>query len=266
MKHAQRGLAAATFLLTAAALGLPTLIQNPVGAQPLFADLPTDFVQNLGQYGSAARFTACKGDLVVSFEQNAIKLHAMRQPSVSVGLTFEGASKCSRLVGEARRKTVYNFYVGNDPRKWRSHVAAYGCLLYRGLYKGVDVRIKEAHGRIEYDLILAPHADLSRVVLRADGASRIATERDGSLVLDTPAGPLRQAAPKTWEQLPGGKTRPLACRFRRIDARRYGFVAPGHDPAHPLVVDPGLEWGTYVGGSNGASVRTVVPVPTARAI
>ncbi|HLK56991.1 MAG TPA: hypothetical protein VKU00_10520 [Chthonomonadaceae bacterium] len=109
-------------------------------------------------------------------------------------------------------------------------------------------------------LLLAPHADLSRVVIRAEGASHITIERDGSLALETAAGTLRQALPRTWEQLPNRKTRLLACRFRRIDARRYGFVAPGHDPARRLVVDPGLEWGTYVGGSLRASVRTVAPV------
>src|SRR5262249_49814951 len=94
----------------------------------------------------------------------------------------------------------------------------------------------------------------------ADGVSQIAIDRDGSLALETAAGLLRQVTPETWEQMPDGKTRRLTCRFRRIDAHRYGFVAPGHDPARRLVVDPGIVWATYVGGSNGASVRTVAPV------
>src|SRR5579884_796633 len=273
MKSNLRSIIASTSLLSLAAFGLAMLTPSSILAQgarhsapasmhmqPLFAALPIDFIPSLGQEGPAAKFVARKGPLAVAFETNALHLYLQQPSPLSVGLTFEGASKQAQIVGEARRKTLYNYYVGAKSARWQSGVPAYGSIRYRGLYPGVDVRVKEANGRLEYDLVLAPHADLSQVVVRADGASHIATERDGSLVLETAAGPLRQALPKTWEQLPNGKTRPLACRFRRIDGQRYGFVAPGHDPAHRLVVDPGLEWGTYVGGSLGASVRTVAPV------
>lgn len=184
----------------------------------------------------------------------------MQRTPVSLTLAFEGASKKAALTGDEKRSTVYNYYLGNDPSKWHAKVPAYGSLLYRGLYEGVDVRVREAGGRLEYDLLLAAGADLSHVVIRAEGASEIATRPDGSLVLETAAGPLRQDSPRTWEQLPDGTTRPLACSFRRLDAHRYGFSLAAHDPSHKVVVDPGLEWGTFIGGSLGASVRTVAPV------
>src|SRR6266536_3408167 len=87
-------------------------ISHPTRArtQPLFAGLPMDFVQNLGQDGPAVRFVARKGPVAVSLEQDAIKLHLMQRPCASVSLTFEGASKRAQIVGEARRATLYNFY------------------------------------------------------------------------------------------------------------------------------------------------------------
>jgi hypothetical protein len=226
----------------------------------LLALLPMDFIENVGQSAPAARFVGRNGSLAVSFEQEAIRLTLMERPPVSLTLAFEGASKRGKLTGDEKRSTVYNYYLGNDPAKWHANVPAYGSLLYHGLYDGVDVRVREVGGRLEYDLLLAPGADPSKVVIRADGASGIATRPDGSLVLETAAGPLRQTLPRTWEQLPDGTTRPLACRFRKLDAHHYGFSLAAHDRSHKVVIDPGLEWGTFIGGSLGASVRTVAPV------
>ncbi len=221
----------------------------------LFAGLPMDFVENVGQEGPGARFVAGNGHLGVLLEPASIKLTLMRRTPLSVSLAFEGASKQSQLIGEEKRKTIFNYYLGNDPSKWCARVPVYGSVLYSGLYKGVDIRLREESGRLEYDLLLAPGADLAQVVIRGDDVSGISLGNDGSLLLETPAGPLRQAAPRTWEQLPGGATRPLACGFRRIDAHRYGFSLAEHESSHAIVIDPGLEWSTFIGGSLGASVQ-----------
>ena len=53
----------------------------------------------------------------------------------------------------------------------------------------------------------------------------------------------------TWEVLPDGTRRSADSRFRKIDDQRYGFDVTRHDPALPLVIDPGLEWSTFLGGS-----------------
>jgi hypothetical protein len=233
----------------------PTSVQ----ATSLFARLPMDFIENVGQSEPAARFVGRNGPLAVALEAEAIKLTLMQRTPVSLTLAFEGASKRAKLTGDEKRSTIYNYYLGNDPTKWHGNVPAYGSLIYRGLYDGIDIRVRDAGGRLEYDLLLAPGADLSKIVIRADGASGIATRPDGSLVLETTAGPLRQTLPRTWEQLPDGTTRSLACNFRRLDAHRYGFSLAAHDASHKVVIDPGLEWGTFIGGSLGASVRTVAP-------
>lgn len=243
----------------------PTPLHSPGAGEnrnrsSLLAGLPIDFIRNRGQWDRSTRYGAQNGPIEATFEANVVRIRPSSAPSVSLAMAFEGATPQTQVIGEERRKACYNYYLGNDHAQWRSNVPAYRSILYRSLYHGVDVRIREEAGRLAYDLLLAPGADLAQVVIRTDGASGMEVTKDGALILHTEAGPLRQSLPRTWEQLPNGKTRPLACRFRRIDARRYGFVAPGHDPAHRLVVDPGLEWGTFVGGSLGASVRTVATV------
>jgi len=218
---------------------------------------PLDFVENRGQWDAAVKFATWRGAMAASFEKEAIKLRAGKERPLSVVLGFEGASKGVTLAGEGERGGRYNFFVGNDRAKWRSNVGAFGGVLYRGLYEGIDLRVREAGGRLEYDLILAPGANLEKVVIRAGGTTSLEVADDGSLVMRTAGGELRQTPPLTWEELPNGERRIVECRFRKIDARRYGFVAPRRDRGLPLVVDPGLEWSTYLGGGDWDEVHEI---------
>src|SRR2546425_5204240 len=219
------------------------------------AGLPLDFVENRGQWDSSATFVAHQGRLAASLEPGGVRLLLAGDRPAEVSLTFDGASKDAIPTGEERRNGQYNFFIGNDPRKWRSNVPAFGAVRYRGLYQGVDLRVLHRDGKLEYDLLLAPGADLERVVIRTDGASGMQVGADGALTLETAAGPLRQRAPVTWEELADGTTRRLESRFRKINAQRYGFDVPGRDSSRPLVIDPGLEWSTFLGGWNREEIH-----------
>jgi hypothetical protein len=215
-----------------------------------------DFVENRGQWDGPAVFTAWLGrDLAASLEPGSVALRLGGERITDVRLVFEGASAAAAIIGEEQRRGVYNFFLGSDRRRWQSNVPSFGSVRYRGLYDGVDVRVVQRDDRLAYDVLLAPHADLEQVVIRTVGVAEIEIAADGALILQTAAGPLRQTAPVTWEELPDGTTRRLASRFRRIDAERYGFEVPHRTRALPLVIDPGLEWSTFLGGSNREEIH-----------
>jgi hypothetical protein len=188
--------------------------------------LGNGFVENRGQWDARTRFVAQRGPMAAALEPHALRLRVAAGQPAEVSLTFEGASESPVLSGEDKRSGVYNFFLGNDRQRWRSNVPAFGAVRYRGLYDGVDVRVLERNGRLEYDVLLAPGADLDQVVVRVAGATALDVDGDGGLTLQTSAGPLRQTAPTTWEELPDGTTRPLESQFRKIDAERYGFDVP----------------------------------------
>ena len=221
------------------------------------AEAPLDFIENQGQWDSSARFVAQKGSMTARFGRDRIELWHGKEKKASLALSFEGANAGVTVVGEGKRAGYYNFFRGNDPKKWRSRIAAYGSVIFRGVYDGVDVRVREAGELLEYDLMLAAGTEVSKIVARADGATALEVASDGSLILQTAAGQLRQTPPVTWEELPGGERRTLQCRFRKIDAQRYGFEVTGRSGNLPLVIDPGLEWATYLGGGNWDEIHEI---------
>ena len=68
-----------------------------------------------------------------------LRLRAER--TTDVRRLFEGASATATIVGEEKRRGVYNFFLGNDRRRWQSNVPSFGSVRYRGLYDDVDVRV-----------------------------------------------------------------------------------------------------------------------------
>ncbi|HXI29824.1 MAG TPA: hypothetical protein VNG89_15405 [Vicinamibacterales bacterium] len=233
-----------------AALALVAIVgPRPRAASPHPPSRPVDFIANRGQWDPRIDFAVRRGSASTTVEGTTLKLAVDAAPGHHISLTFEGASAAAAPTGEDVRATRYNFYLGPDSDRWRANVPAFGAVVYRSVYAGVDARLLERMSELEYELRLEPGASLEQVVIRAAGASALRIDGDGALVLEAGGATLRQPAPTTWEELPDGRRRPLASRFRRIDAQRYGFAVDGRDPARPLVVDPGLVWSTFLGGS-----------------
>ena len=250
--------------------GLPCLGMSPNegdrDASPgaaVLSRLPLAFVENRGQWDTPARFVARRGGMTARIEKDGIVLQLARRAGdgriegVVARLRFEGERASIDLEGEGKQPGAYNFFLGNDPSGWRTGVPAYASVLYRGLREGVDLRIREEKGRLEYDLLLAPGADAEGIVVRCEGIEGIEVEPDGSLAMATALGPIRQSPPVAWQALPGGGRRPIEARFRRLGPERFGFVVPGRDPSLPLVIDPGLLYSTFLGGFGDESVEDI---------
>ncbi len=158
---------------------------DAVEESPTLAALPADFIENRGQWSGSARFVARRGSLRAAFHQDSLRIHQGEETPLA--LRFEGASQPT-LVGEGRRPGEYNFFFGNDPRRWRSRVPAWAGVLYRGLYPGVDLRVREEAGRLEYDVERCHGgrhlhaADRRFGILR--GAAGVVSDRVGLAVLD----------------------------------------------------------------------------------
>src|SRR5436309_775869 len=64
-----------------------------------------------------------------------------------------------------------NYFLGNDPAKWRTNVATYRTLTYGGLYPGVDLAYGGQGRRLKGTYTVAPGADPTQIRWRYEGAT-----------------------------------------------------------------------------------------------
>ncbi len=179
-----------------------------------------------------------------------------RSAAISVAMRFEG-SAAAGTAGEDLAASRFNYFIGNDPAGWRTDVPGFARVRWREMRPGVDVVARQGLGFMEYDLVVAAGVDPGAVIVRCDGISRLSLEGDGSLIMPTPAGDLRQSAPKAHQVMLDGTTVSRPCRFQVIDDVRFAFRVDGADPSLPLVIDPGLTWGTWLGGTGDDDIGRV---------
>ena len=114
-----------------------------------------------------------------------------------VGAKRPQASGLEKLPG------VSNYFIGQDPKKWRTDVPHYGRIQYRGVYPGIDMVCYGKGRQLEYDLVVAPGADPRQIELAWEGVERLDVNADGDLVLATRLGEIVQKRPRVYQEIAG---------------------------------------------------------------
>jgi hypothetical protein len=168
----------------------------------------------------------------------------------AVRLRFEGCGEAVQPVPEQPLPGLNHFFLGRDSSRWQRNVMAHASVLYRGIHPGIDVRVRDAGGLLEYDVLLAPGADPSSLVMSCEGHEELSIDADGRLLIRSRNGVFVQPVPVTWEVLPAGERRKLSCRYRLVAGSRFGFDVEGRDPALAAVIDPVVQWASFLGGTS----------------
>ena len=165
---------------------------------------------------------------------------------IRIGL--ENSNTLPTIAGTDRLPGKSNYFSGKDPKRWRSDIPNFARVAYHNVYPGVDLIYYGNQRRLEYDFVIAPGADYRRIRLAVSGAQAIRVDQDGSLVLHTPAGDLRQHPPEIYQEL-AGKKKTIAGRYVLAGSNQVSFDLAGYDPRLPLTIDPVLDYSTYLGGT-----------------
>ena len=218
------------------------------------ADLPVRFERNEGQAASASPFLARGAGLRMALGPTGADLAVGGDGNTApawASLSLVGADPGAPMAADRRRAGKVNYFVGNDPARWRSNVATFGRLRATGVYPGIDVVWHGAEGgAVEYDFVVAPGADPSPIAVAVDGAESLALDASGDLVATLGGGAgFRQHRPVAYQQRGRART-PVAAAFV-LEGNQVRFALGDYDRSRPLTIDPVLAWSTYLGGTNG---------------
>lgn len=163
----------------------------------------------------------------------------------TVQVTFIGANTNAQPLPFGRSSDYFNYFLGNDPKKWTSMAYAYGGMLYTSFYRDIDLKVYGAGSNLKYDFIVAPGGDPSQIAVRYDGADEVRISQ-GDLTIKTSLADIIEKRPVAWQYV-DGKRKYVRCEFH-LQGNMLSFCFPdGYDPCAELTIDPLLIFSTYSG-------------------
>jgi uncharacterized repeat protein (TIGR01451 family) len=181
---------------------------------------------------------------------------AERVTSTMLQMKLIGANATARVRGEDELPGRSNYFIGNDPKKWRTNIATYAKVRVEDIYPGVDLVYYGNQGQLEYDFVVQPGADPNVIELAVASAGSLAEiDADGDLVVQADGGEVRFHKPVIYqpastEKRQGTTEKTLIAGGYTIDEKNeVAFGVSDYDRTKPLVIDPVLAYSTYLGGS-----------------
>jgi len=232
---------------------------NPVAdrahASAMMSSLPLAFEANQGQTDARVRFLARGAGYTLFLADGEAVLATQGKDGKTdyVRVKLAGADGKARVTGEDQLGGKTNYFIGNDPKKWHTGISDFGKVRYSSVYPGVDVLYYGNHDRLEHDFIVRPGADANKIVLELSGAKKVTIDANsGDLILKTSAGELRLEKPQIYQQV-AGKRVEIAGGYKIERHHRVAFQLGAYDRSKELVIDPVLNYGTYLSTAAGTN-------------
>ena len=224
----------------------------PAPIAAAYGKLPLRFEQNRGQAApEVAYLSRGRGYTLYLTGTEAVMTlrgHGRASKAAVLRMAMVGAKAHAAVAGEDVLQGKVNYLTGNDRTRWQTGVPTYRRVRYDDVWPGVDLVWHGTRSALEYDFVVAPGADPSRIRLRFDGAQRLRVDAAGDLVVTTAAGDLVQQAPVLYQEGANGRT-PVHGTYVLRGKRQVAFRIGAYDTTRPLVIDPVLAYATYLGGT-----------------
>lgn len=174
-------------------------------------------------------------------------IHLGRAPHrADLSVHYVNANPDAVLTPREQTSTFASEFAGRDRSHWRTHIPTYARIAESSIYPGIDLLYYGTGSALEYDFVVAPHGDPSRIRMRIEGASSLVLNRDGDLVMHTSAGDLVQRRPVVYQTIAGTR-RTVEGAFRIAPNNEVSFKLGRYDRAQPLTIDPQISFGTFLG-------------------
>ena len=159
-----------------------------------------------------------------------------------------GANPAPKVTGLEQLPGKVNYFIGKDPKKWRANISTYSKVRYQNVYPGVDLLYYGNQRQLEYDFVVAPGTDPKTINLGIEGADKIEIDAQGNLVLHTGDEQVHLHKPLVYQEVQGVRQE-VPGGYVLKDKHHVAFQVATYDVSKPLVIDPVLDYSTYLGGS-----------------
>jgi len=236
---------------------------------PNFGKIPLYYIPNKGQVNEKAKFYAKTSRYTLWMTKEGLVFDSVRKfeathpapaghPSQEgiierdvSRLVFLDANKNSVIVPLEITQHKVNYFIGNDPNKWQKGISTSKAVLYKNIYKNIDLKVYGNESQIEYDWIVKPGGNPADIRFEYKNVKGTRIDKKGNLFVRTKFGELLHKKPVSFQEINGEKVN-VESDFKRVDKNTYGFRVHQFSKDYELIIDPvvSLEYSTYLGGNN----------------
>ncbi len=222
--------------------------------QENYGQVPLHFEANQGQFSDSVKYLTRGKGYSFALTAQEVVMELQGKNTVRVSMKLKGANPRPQISAQQQLEGKVNYFLGSDPKQWKTAVPTFGQVKYEQVYPGTDVVYYGNQQQLEYDFIVAPHADPKAIKLTFEGAKDLRLDEAGNLLLATEAGEVRQHKPIVYQEI-AGQRREVAGRYT-IENNEVGFALGDYDREQTLVIDPVLAYATFLtlGGVNDINI------------
>lgn len=218
---------------------------------------PLVFEENAGRAGKRVKFLARSGQSAVLLTpQEAMVVPQLARVDLSgtagqkrLGIQLIGSNPAARLQGVEQTSARTNYFIGNDPTKWKTNIRSYRHVKVAEVYPGIDLIYYGAGRDLEHDFVIAPGQKPEAIRMRVSGADSVRLDSDGGLRIETDAGTASLHQPTIYQERDGHREI-VAGGYVLLAANEIGFEVGKYNTSRPLIIDPILIFSTYLGGAD----------------
>jgi hypothetical protein len=190
-------------------------------------------------YKPLDKFASMEERTIMERLQNQIKMETYR-----MDIILEGANPNPKISTEGKSNDYIQYYNHNA-----LDVRSYQKVTYYEVYPNIDwvVYVNKNAGvnepKVKYDFVVHPGGDPSKIKLKTEWVEELKSNADGSITLNNRMGSVTEQRPVSFQEGKDVKTNFV------VNNNTISFQLEKFNINTDIVIDPGLLWGTYYGGS-----------------
>jgi len=214
---------------------------------------PFYFIKNEGQVDKKVlSYANIKGNNVW-FTDDGMIIFDINSPEKRdvIRMNFKGKNPDSYFETAQPLQGKVNYFIGDNPDKWRKDIPIFQEAIYRNLYNNIDLKLYENKGQIEYDFVVKPGGKISDIKLVFEGGKKNPfVAKNGELEIKLSQKSLKHKKPVV-NRVINGERKYIKGEYIKNKDSSFSFVVASYKKDTDLIIDPAVEllYSTYLGGT-----------------
>lgn len=211
--------------------------------------IPVAFIENKGQIDENIQFYIKQCGTTTFLASDGMTVILTGQDyRVALKSVYVNASPSNRLIGQEMLTGKMHYLLGNQFEKHRTDVSQFSALYQTDVWPGIDLSIRYTDKGLKRDWIIQSGANPNDIEVKWIGMEKIFIDESGDLIVSHALSELREEYPYCYQQR-GEEVIPIICKYN-LNGDGYGFELGPYDKSLPLIIDPPIQYSSYIGGSS----------------